>query len=204
MARVVKNPPANAGDINRRGFDPCVGKIPWRRAWKPPPVFLPGESPQTEEPGRLQSMGSQRVGHDWVTEHRRTHVPLTGSLPHPLSPHKIGQVLLLSLTLGIPAQPCGILFSSSQCPLFQAPSPLDSNLPKGSTEYPAGIHQMGLLHKQNSSMCHTSLFREANWENRLLISIKSMQRKIAGPLPAWDFFKGRRKATSVSLASSYN
>ena len=28
----------------RRGFDPWVGKIPWRRAWQPSPVFLPGES----------------------------------------------------------------------------------------------------------------------------------------------------------------
>ena len=28
------------------------------------PVFLPGESPWTEEPGRLQSMGSQRVRPD--------------------------------------------------------------------------------------------------------------------------------------------
>ena len=28
------------------------------------PVFLPGESPQTKEPGGLQSTGSQRVGHD--------------------------------------------------------------------------------------------------------------------------------------------
>ena len=28
----------------RRGFDPWVGKIPWRRAWQPTPVFLPGES----------------------------------------------------------------------------------------------------------------------------------------------------------------
>ena len=27
----------------------------------------------TEEPGRLQSMGSQRVGHDWATEHACTH-----------------------------------------------------------------------------------------------------------------------------------
>ena len=27
----------------RRGFDPEVGKIPWRRAWKPCPVFLPWE-----------------------------------------------------------------------------------------------------------------------------------------------------------------
>ena len=25
-------------------FDPWVGKIPWRRAWKSTPVFLPGES----------------------------------------------------------------------------------------------------------------------------------------------------------------
>ena len=27
-------------------------------------VLLAGETPRTEEPGRLQSMGSQRVGHD--------------------------------------------------------------------------------------------------------------------------------------------
>jgi len=25
------------------GFDPWVRKIPWRREWKPTPVFLPGE-----------------------------------------------------------------------------------------------------------------------------------------------------------------
>ena len=55
----------------RLGSDPWVGKMPWRRAWQPPPVFLPGESPRTAEPGGLQSMGSQRVGHDWATEHRR-------------------------------------------------------------------------------------------------------------------------------------
>ena len=28
----------------RPGFDPWVGKIPWRRAWQPTPVFLPRES----------------------------------------------------------------------------------------------------------------------------------------------------------------
>ena len=28
----------------RPGFDPWVGKIPWRRKWHPTPVFLPGES----------------------------------------------------------------------------------------------------------------------------------------------------------------
>ena len=29
----------------RSGFDPWVGKILWRRAWKPTPVFWPEESP---------------------------------------------------------------------------------------------------------------------------------------------------------------
>ena len=40
---VVKNPPANAGDIRCR-FDPYVRKILLRRAWHPTPVFLYGES----------------------------------------------------------------------------------------------------------------------------------------------------------------
>ena len=51
------------------GFDPWVGKIPWRKAQWPTPVFLPGESPWTGEPGGLHSMGLQRVGHDWTTNH---------------------------------------------------------------------------------------------------------------------------------------
>ena len=42
---MVKTPPAKAGDIRDVGLiDPCVRKIPWRRAWQPTPVFLPGES----------------------------------------------------------------------------------------------------------------------------------------------------------------
>ena len=45
-------------------FDPWVGKIPWRRAWQPTPVFLPGETPWIEEPGGLQFIGSQRIRHD--------------------------------------------------------------------------------------------------------------------------------------------
>ena len=28
----------------RRGFDPWVRKLPWRRKWQPTPVFVPGES----------------------------------------------------------------------------------------------------------------------------------------------------------------
>ena len=40
---MVKNLPVSAGGM-RYGFDPWVRKIPWRRAWQPTPVFLPGEA----------------------------------------------------------------------------------------------------------------------------------------------------------------
>ena len=46
------------------GFDSQVGKIPWRMAWPPTLVFLPGESPWREEPGGLQSTRLQRVERD--------------------------------------------------------------------------------------------------------------------------------------------
>ena len=47
----------------------------WSLSWEDPleedlaTHSLPGESPWTKEPGGLQYMGLQRVGHDWVTEH---------------------------------------------------------------------------------------------------------------------------------------
>ena len=36
----IRESSCNAGP----GFDPRVGKTPWRRAWQPTPVFLPGKS----------------------------------------------------------------------------------------------------------------------------------------------------------------
>ena len=44
------------GRHKRYRFDPWFRKIPWRRAWQPTPVLFLGESPWTEEPGRLQPM----------------------------------------------------------------------------------------------------------------------------------------------------
>ena len=57
----------------KREFNPWAWKIPWRRAWQPTPVFFPWP----EEPGGLQFIGSQRVGHDWAQ-----HTPATGLLEH--------------------------------------------------------------------------------------------------------------------------
>ena len=64
--------------------------------------ILAWKIPWAEEPGRLQSTGSSRVGHDWVTEcsragahthtHTHTHLPLQG----------LNHVLLQLLTFNTP------------------------------------------------------------------------------------------------------
>ena len=40
---VGKEPAYQCRRCKGRGFDPRVGKIPWRRKWQPTPVFLPGK-----------------------------------------------------------------------------------------------------------------------------------------------------------------
>ena len=52
VAQTVKNLPA----MRKIGLDPRVEKVPWRREWQSTLVFLPGESPWTEEPGGLHSL----------------------------------------------------------------------------------------------------------------------------------------------------
>ena len=54
---------------------------PWRRAWQPIPVFLPGRIPWTEGPSELQSMGSQRVGLDLLTKWASVIAQLVKNLP---------------------------------------------------------------------------------------------------------------------------
>ena len=39
-----KEPACQCRRYRRCGFDPWVGKMPWRREWQPSPVFFPGES----------------------------------------------------------------------------------------------------------------------------------------------------------------
>ena len=60
------------------GFNPWVGKIPWRRKWQPTPVFLPGESH-----GQRRLAGYSPWGHkesdttEWLTRahtHTHTHI----------------------------------------------------------------------------------------------------------------------------------
>ena len=58
---VVKNLPANAVDA-RDGFDPWVGKIPWRKEWKLTSVSLPGKTMDT---GAWQAT-AQGVTRSWT------------------------------------------------------------------------------------------------------------------------------------------
>ena len=62
MAQMVSNPPAM--------WEAWVWYLDWKdplEEGQPTPVFSPGESPWTEEPGGLQSIESQRVRQEGVT-----------------------------------------------------------------------------------------------------------------------------------------
>ena len=85
QVQIVRNSPAVQWlrirlPCGRPGFDPWVGKIPWRREWQPTPVFLPGESyGQRSLAGYIQSMGSQSW--TWLTIHTQHSIPVFKTLP---------------------------------------------------------------------------------------------------------------------------
>ena len=69
---------------------PCLGREdPLEEEMATHSSILAWKIPGTEEPGGLQSMGCQRVRHDWVNEHtQETLSSLVAVNPHsPTSPH---------------------------------------------------------------------------------------------------------------------
>ena len=70
VALVVKNPLANAGDVKYRVWS--LGREdPLEKEMATHSSILAWRIPWTEEPGRLQSMGSQRIGHDLATQQQQ-------------------------------------------------------------------------------------------------------------------------------------
>ena len=61
---MVKNLPANVGDAREMSVRSLVQEDPLKREMETPSGVLVGKTPWTEEPGGLQFMESQRVGHD--------------------------------------------------------------------------------------------------------------------------------------------
>ena len=70
---VVRNLPANGGDIENSGSIPESGRFPWNREWQPTPVFLPekfhgekilaGCSPQGHKESDMAEWPSTDTGH---------------------------------------------------------------------------------------------------------------------------------------------
>jgi len=60
---VVKNPPVNVGDLREMGSIPGSGRS-LEEGMATHSSILAWRIPWTEEPGRLQFMGLQRIGHD--------------------------------------------------------------------------------------------------------------------------------------------
>ena len=58
---MVKNPPANAWDARDTGSIPGLGRFHGVGSGNPYHSILAWKIPQTEEPGRLQSMGLQSL-----------------------------------------------------------------------------------------------------------------------------------------------
>ena len=69
VALVVKNQPANTGDVRDVGSIPGSGRSLEKEMATCSSIFA-WKSPWTEEPGGLQPMGLQRVRHDWALTHK--------------------------------------------------------------------------------------------------------------------------------------
>ena len=78
----------NAADPGDTGSIPGSRRFPWRGKMASHSSILAWRIPWTEEPGGLQSKGSQRVGHDWMTKNPmgRRHKALISSLGMPKFP----------------------------------------------------------------------------------------------------------------------
>ena len=73
-----KEPVCHCRRHERRGFNPWVRKIPRRRAWQPPPVFLPGESH-----GQRSPVGCSPEDHKGCRGHKWGDLARTQDLPSP-------------------------------------------------------------------------------------------------------------------------
>ena len=68
----IRNPWWHSGketacQSRRCGFNPRVGRTPWRMELPPTPIFLPGKSHGQRSLGNYSPWGPKRIGHDLVT-----------------------------------------------------------------------------------------------------------------------------------------
>ena len=71
----------------RCGFNPWVGKIPWKRKWQPTPVFLLGRVHGQRSPAGCSLWGRRELG---VTSRHTSPAACRGAVPTSLSLRKVG------------------------------------------------------------------------------------------------------------------
>ena len=78
-----KEPGCQCRRRKRCRFNPWVGKFPWRKAWQPTPVFLPGEfhgqrSPAGYSPWGRNELDMPELAHTHIHKHTY-YKPVVGS-----------------------------------------------------------------------------------------------------------------------------
>ena len=84
----------SACQCRRRGFDPWVGKIPWRRKWQPTPIFLPGKSHGQRSLVGYSPQGPKRVGHDVEIKQLQQQLLRSKKIPASLLSQICGEAIL--------------------------------------------------------------------------------------------------------------
>ena len=117
---VVKNLPANAGDI----FHPWVGKIPWRMKWQPSPIFLPkksqgqlSNSEATTTVGFLCAECPQLLCHVPLCDPMDCSLP--GSSVHRIFQARIMEWVTIPCSSGLPIPPRDWTWVSISCTVRQ-------------------------------------------------------------------------------------
>ena len=145
------------------------GKILWRRAWQP--SILAWRIPGTEEPGGLQSMGSQRVRHDW-SYWASLHVCLKGSSGGsgvknlPANARDMGSILGLGRS---PGEGNGNTFQYSCLENPMEPDMLQS------------MESDKTWQLNNSNLCFKCCAKELKWPNEQNISVELLDSMIKAP-----------------------
>ena len=75
-----KEPACQCRRHERRVLYPSVGKVPWRRAWQPSPVLLPGESRGRRSlEGTVYRVAKSQTGLKRLSTHARVNDSLEGA-----------------------------------------------------------------------------------------------------------------------------
>ena len=109
-----KEPACQHKRHKRSGFNPWVGKIPWRRAWQPTPEFLPGKFHGQRSLAGYSPLGCKELDTTEATKHACTRHSTGLSIPGSLSQRRgnfppkslVLVILQLHLQTHVPSRKC--------------------------------------------------------------------------------------------------